>query len=85
MVRTEQGSDKKRSGRLVGPAETGRELAEWHRLQWKNLLGLLKRKEPKCHKVCSWQVRQSRLCQNEKEQSRLSKIPDHKLGESQGE
>ena len=25
----------------------------------------------------SWQVRQSRLCQKEKEQSRLSRIPDH--------
>ena len=30
-------------------------------------------------------VRQSRLCQKEKEQSRLSKAPDRNVGESQGE
>ena len=34
---------------------------------------------------CSWQVRQSRLCQKEKEQSRLSRVPDRKMGESQDE
>ena len=33
----------------------------------------------------SWQVRQRRLCQKEKEQSRLSRAPDRKVGESQGE
>ena len=33
----------------------------------------------------SWQVRQSRLCQEEKEQSRLSRLPDRKVGESQDE
>ena len=33
----------------------------------------------------SWQVRQSRVFQKEKEQSRLSGVPDRKLGESQGE
>ena len=32
----------------------------------------------------SWQVRQSRPCQKEKEQSRLSREPDHEKGESQG-
>ena len=37
-----------------------------------------------CHKVSSWQVRQSRLCQKEKDQSRLSRSPDCKVGESQG-
>ena len=44
MVRTERESDKKRSGRLVGAAETNKELAEWLRLQRKslNILGLLK-------------------------------------------
>ena len=31
----------------------------------------------------SWQVRQSHLCQKEK--SRLSRVPDGKVGESQGE
>ena len=48
--RTERDSGRRkenRSGRLVGAAETSKERAEWHRLQWKNLnkLGLLKRKE----------------------------------------
>ena len=33
----------------------------------------------------SWQVRQSRLCQKEKERSRLSRVPDRKVGESQSE
>ena len=31
----------------------------------------------------SWQERRSRLCQKEKEQSRLSREPDHEGGESQ--
>ena len=31
----------------------------------------------------SWQERRSRPCQKEKEQSRLSKAPDHERGESQ--
>ena len=69
-----------RSGRLVGAAETSKERAEWRRLQRKklNILGLLKRKEwPQCHREKSWQVHLSRLCQKEKEQSRLSRVPDH--------
>ena len=33
----------------------------------------------------SWQVRHSRLCQEEKEQSCPSKAPDRMVGESQGE
>ena len=49
-MRTEQESDrrrKKRSGRLVGAAETSKERAERRRLQQRNvsILGLLKRKE----------------------------------------
>ena len=32
-----------------------------------------------------WQVRQSRLCQKEKEQTGLSRSSDHEVGESQGE
>ena len=32
----------------------------------------------------SWQVRRSRLCQKEKEQSRQSRTPDHEGRESQG-
>ena len=32
------------------------------------------------HRGSSWQERRSRLCQKEKEQSRLSKAPDHEGG-----
>ena len=50
-----------------------------------NILGLLKRKEwPQCHRESSWQVRQSRPCQEEKEQSRQSRVPDREGGQSQG-
>ena len=79
--------EEKRNGRLVGAAETSKERAEWHRLQRKNLnkLDLLKMKEwPQNHKESSWQERRSRPCQKEKEQSRLSRVPDHEGGESQG-
>ena len=81
------GGEEKKNGRLYGAAETSKERAEWRRLQQKNLsiLGLLKRKEwPQCHRESRWQVRQSRLCHKEKEQSRLFKAPDRKGGESQG-
>ena len=76
-----------RSGRFDRAAETSKELAKWRRLQQKNLniLGLLKRKEwPQWHNESSWQVRRSRLCQKEKEQSRQSRVPNHEGGESQG-
>ena len=79
--------EEMRSGRLVGAAEMSRERAEWHRLQRKNMniLGLLKKKEwPQCHRESSWQVRQSRFCQ-EKELSCHSKLLDHEGGESHGE
>ena len=33
----------------------------------------------------SWQVRQNRPCQKEKEQNRLPRVADRKVGESQGE
>ena len=49
-----------------------------NRLQRENLsiLGLLKRKRwPQCHRESSWQG-QSRLCQKEKKQSRLSRASD---------
>ena len=74
------GGEEKRNGRLVGVAETSKERAEWRRLQRKNFnkLGQPKRKEwPQCHRESSWQERGSRLCQKEKEQSRLSKAPNH--------
>ena len=73
--------------RLVGAAETSKERAEWRRLQPKNLsiLGLPKRKEwHQCHRESSCQERRSRLCQKQREQSRLSRVPDHEGKESQG-
>ena len=79
--------EEKKNGRLYGVAETSKERAEWRRLQRKNWnkLGLPKRKEwPQCHRESSWQERRSRPCQEEKEQSRLFKAPDHEGGESQG-
>ena len=79
--------EEKKSGRLVGAAETSKERTEWRRLQRKNLstLGLLKTKEwPQCHKVSSWQVRWSRPCQKEKKQSRQSKAPVREGGQSHG-
>ena len=39
---------------------------------------------PQCHRESSWQERRSRPCQKEKEQSRLSRVPDHEEEESQG-
>ena len=43
-----------------------------------SILGLLKRKQwSQCYRESSWQVRRSRLCQNKKEQSRLSRAPNH--------
>ena len=83
---SQTGEEEKKNGRFYGVAETSKERAEWRRFQRKNWnkLGLLKRKEwPQCHRESSWQVRQSRPCQKEKEQSRLSKAPDHEGGESQ--
>ena len=84
---SQTGEEEKKNGRLVGAAETSKERAEWRRLQQKNLnkLGLLKRKEwPQCHTESSWQERRSRLCQKEKEQSRLSRVSDHEGRETQG-
>ena len=78
--------EEKRNGRLVGAAETSKERAEWRRLQQRNLslLSLPKRKEsPQCHRESSWQERRSRPFQKEKEQSRLSKAPDHEGEECQ--
>ena len=78
------GEEEKKNGRLVGAAETSKERAEWCRLQRINLsiLGLPKRNEwPQCHRKNSWKERRSHLCQMEKEQSRLSRVPDHEEGE----
>ena len=44
-------------------------------------IGLIEKKGwPQWHRESSWQVRQSRLCQKGKEQSRLSRAPDRKEG-----
>ena len=88
--RTERESDGRKREEKWQTSWCCKERAEWRSLQRKNLniLGLPKRKEwPHCRKDSSWQVRRSRLCQNEKEQSRLSRVPDHegervKVGES---
>ena len=72
--------EEKRSGRLVGAAETNKERVERRRLPRKNLniLGLLKGKEwPQCYKEGSWQVCRSHPCQEGKEQSHQSRVPDH--------
>ena len=79
---------EKKNGRFVGVAKASKERAEWRRLQRKNLniLSLLRRKEwSQCHRESSWQVRRSRPCQKEKEQSCQSRVPDHDWEESQGE
>ena len=66
------GGEQNRKGKLLSAAEIRGELAERRGLQWKDLN---KRKDwPQCHKVSSWQGRQSLLCQKEKEQSHLSII-----------
>ena len=44
-----------------------------------------KKEWPQCHRESSWQVRRSRRYQKEKEQSHLSRVPDHEAGESQGD
>ena len=45
--------------------------------------GPAERKEwPQCRRESSWQERQSRPCQKEEEQSRLSKASDHEGKES---
>ena len=87
MASAELKSERRRekNGRLVGVAETSGELAEWRRLQRKNLniLGLPKRREwLQSYRVSSWQGRQSLFCQKEKEQSHLSRLPDREEGES---
>ena len=85
---SQTGGKEKRNGRLVGAAETSKERAEWRRLQQKNfnILGMLKRKEwPQCRRESSWQERQSHPCQKEKDQSRQSRVPDHRGGGGGGE
>ena len=81
--------EEKRSGRLVGAAETSKERAEWRRLQRKKLEHTGPAEKEKVasvqqRKQLASTVRRSRPCQKEKEQSHLSRVPDHEGGESQG-
>ena len=46
--------------------------------------GLAEKERPQRHRESSWQERRSRPCQKEKEQSRLSRVPNNEGGESQG-
>ena len=89
MARIERELEKnKRIDKPVPAAESSGVLAEWPRLQRKNLnkLGLPKRKEwSQCNKKSSWQEYQSRLCQREKKQSHLSRLSDCEEGVDQGE
>ena len=50
-----------------------------------NILRLLKKRWPQCHKVSSWQVRKTRLCQKKTEQSHLTRSPNCEVGESQSD
>ena len=76
MARTGRESRKveeERSGRLVGAAETRKELVEWYKLQRKNFnkLGL-----PKRERVLQREqllAMTSEPCQREKEQTNLSR------------
>ena len=52
----------------------------------KNIVGLPNRKGwSQCHKVISWQGRQTRLYKKEKEQTHQSRSPDREVGESHGD
>ena len=73
MLSAERESEK-RSGRHVGVAENSGEACRMAQTSAEKFeqTGSGEIKEwPHCHKVSWWQVRQSRLCQMEKEQSRL--------------
>ena len=91
MERTERESDRKRRDEKWQACWCCRDQQRACRMapasaKKLNILGLLKRKEwPQCHRESSWQVRQRCPCQKEKEQSRLSKVPDPKGEESHGE
>ena len=80
--------EEKRSGKLVGAAETSKEVVERCRLQQNNLSiqDLPKRrKRPQFNKESSWQERQAAFAKKKQKQSRLSRASDHKVGESQDE
>ena len=68
-----KGGKEKRGGKFVGFSGKTEHTGPAKRRDWSQ-----------CHKKSSWQVRQSRFCQKEKEKSRLSRPPDREVGESQG-
>ena len=85
MARTEQESDSRRREvadfmvllRLAKSMQNGAGFSGKNL----NILGLSERKEwPLCHRESRWQGRRSCLCQKEKEQSDLSRVPDHEGG-----
>ena len=87
MVRTERESDRRRREEKWRTCWCCRDQQRACRMeacrpQRKNLskLGLPKKKRFASvqHRESSWQVRRSRLCQKEKEQSHQSRLPDHK-------
>ena len=88
--KSQMGGEENRNGKLFGIAETSKRLAEWRRLQQKNLniLGLLRRKEwLQCHRESSWQVRRSRLCQKKRNRAvspeyRIMRVERVKANES---
>ena len=86
MARTERESDRRREEkcRLVGAAEISKELAEWRRLQQSNLSmqRLLRKRVASVPQREQLTSTPERLYQ--KEQSRLSRAPDRKRGESEG-
>ena len=90
MARTERESDRRRSDEKWQTCWWCRDQQRACRMVQASAeklehVGLLKRKEwPQYHRESSWQVCQSRLRLKEKEKSRLSRVPDHEGGESQG-
>ena len=87
MARTERESDRrreeKRSGRLVGAAETSKERAKWRRLQRKKLehTGPAEKE-----RVASVPQREQLASTPEPPMpKKRNRVPDHEGGESQGE
>ena len=79
--------EEKRNGRIDGAAETSKERAERRRLQQRNLniLGLLKKRKSglSATERAAGKYAGAALAKK-KEQSRLSRAPDHEGVESQG-
>ena len=85
VAKIEQESERRRSGRLVGGAETSKELAEWRRLQWKNLNILASSKGKSGLSATGRAVGKYATFAKTKTKRYLSTSPDYEGGESQGE